>query len=119
LVQSDFAPAKSSRFATVNKFAIPHVDNEIACAIIVLMESRIRKAVSKTVRTADLSTVSAKQIRKSVESKLGLEVGELSSEQWKGVVNEAIQETMAAIERGEPSEEETVNEARMSLLDVF
>jgi hypothetical protein len=81
------------------------------------METQIRKAVAKTVRKADLNTVSAKQIRKSVENELALKEGELSSERWKSVVKEVIEQTMAAITRDGPAEElsEREEEARMIL----
>jgi len=81
------------------------------------MEFRIRNAVAKAVRSADLNSVSAKEIRTSVESQLGLEEKELSSERWKSIVKEVIQETMAAIERGEPGKaEESEEEARNVLI---
>jgi DEK C terminal domain len=81
------------------------------------METQIRKAVAKTVRKADLNTVSAKQIRKSVENELALKEGELSSERWKSVVKEVIEQTMAAITRDGPAEElsEREEDARMIL----
>ena len=81
------------------------------------METQIRKVVAKTVRKADLNTVSAKQIRKSVENELALKEGELSSERWKSVVKEVIEQTMAAITRDGPAEElsEREEEARMIL----
>ena len=81
------------------------------------MDTQIRKAVAKTVRKADLNTVSAKQIRKSVENELALKEGELSSERWKSVVKEVIEQTMAAITRDGPAEElnEREEEARMIL----
>jgi hypothetical protein len=76
-------------------------------------QTTVRKNIARAVRTADLTTVSAKQIRRNVESELGLERDELASQEWKAFVKTVIEETMAAIERGEGEEESEEEEARM------
>jgi DEK C terminal domain len=76
-------------------------------------QTTVRKNIARAVRTADLTAVSAKQIRRNVESELGLERDELASQEWKAFVKTVIEETMAAIERGEGEEESEEEEARM------
>jgi phage terminase Nu1 subunit (DNA packaging protein) len=78
-------------------------------------QTTVRKNIARAVRTADLTTVSAKQIRRNVESELGLERDELTSLEWKAFVKTVIAETMATIERGEGEEESEENKARMQL----
>jgi hypothetical protein len=88
-----------------------------------LNENKVRQHVAAAVRKADLNTVSAKQIRRSVEKELGLSQDELAEGKWKRIVKDVIEETMAAIEGDveepekpvEESEEEAV--ARKSSLD--
>jgi hypothetical protein len=74
----------------------------------------VRQHIAKAVRTADLTTVSSKQIRKSVEAQLGLEQDELTSGEWKAFVKTVIEETMAAIERGEEEDGVEDEEARIA-----
>jgi len=69
-------------------------------------EDVVRQHVSTAVRKADLNTVSAKEIRRTVERQLGLEQDELASGKWKKIVKTVIEETMAAIERGDPDPQE-------------
>jgi hypothetical protein len=71
-------------------------------------EPEVKEKVATAVRNADLTTVTAKQIRRQVEAQLGLEKDELGSGKWKGIVKSVIEETMAAIERGEPAPVEDV-----------
>jgi len=78
-------------------------------------QATVRTNIAKAVRTADLSTVSAKQIRRTVETQLGLGDGELASKEWKAFAKTVIEETMAAIERGQGAEESEEEEARMSM----
>jgi hypothetical protein len=80
-----------------------------------VLQTTVREKIARAVRTADLTTVSAKQIRRTVESELGLERDELASQEWKVFVKTVIEETMAAIERGEVAEESEEEEARMLL----
>ena len=61
-------------------------------------EDAVRKHVASAVRKADLNSVTAKQIRQSVEKQLHLEENQLSSERWKSIVKEVIEETMAALQ---------------------
>jgi hypothetical protein len=68
-------------------------------------ENTIRKHVTAAVRKADLNTVSAKQIRRTVETQLSLPQDYLADSKWRNVVKGVIEETMAAIERGEPEEQ--------------
>jgi DEK C terminal domain len=77
-------------------------------------QTTVRQNIARAVRTADLTTVSAKQIRRNVESELGLERDELASLEWKAFVKTVIEETMATIERGE-GDEESEEKARMRL----
>jgi DEK C terminal domain len=69
-------------------------------------EDEVRQHVTTAVRKADLNTVSAKQIRRTVEKQLHLEQDDLASGKWKKIVKTVIEETMAAIERGDPSPQE-------------
>jgi hypothetical protein len=69
-------------------------------------ESIVKQHVSTAVRKADLNTVSAKQIRRTVEKQLNLQQDELVSGKWKAIVKSAIEETIAAIERGDPASED-------------
>ena len=63
----------------------------------------VKQHVATAVRKADLNTVSAKQIRRTVEKQLKLEQDELASGKWKTIVKSVIEDTMAAIERGDPT----------------
>ena len=65
-------------------------------------QDAVKQHVATTVRKADLTTVSAKQIRRTVETHLDLSEGTLSNDKWKGLVKTVIEETMASIERGDP-----------------
>ena len=65
-------------------------------------EDAVRQHIATAVRKADLNTVSAKQIRRAVETQLSLSQGTLSTDKWKGLVKSVIEETMASIERGDP-----------------
>jgi len=76
-------------------------------------QDTVRQHIAKAIRTADLTTVSAKQIRRSVEVQLGLEQDELASREWKSFVKNVIEETMAAIERGAAEEQSEHEEARI------
>jgi len=67
-------------------------------------QNTVKHHLTTAIKAADLTTVSARQIRRTVETELGLAEGELSSETWKGVVKGWIQEAMAAIERGDTGE---------------
>lgn len=69
-------------------------------------EDAVRQHVATAVRRADLNTVSAKQIRRTVEKQLNLEQDELTSGKWKKMVKSVIEETMTAIERGDPAPQE-------------
>jgi hypothetical protein len=80
---------------------------------VMVSQKSVRKTIARAVRTADLTTVSAKQIRRNVELELGLGRDELASQEWKAFVKTVIEETMAAIERGEGEEESEEEEARM------
>lgn len=70
----------------------------------------VKQHVSTAVRKADLTTVSAKQVRRTVEKQLNLEQDELASGKWKILVKSVIEETMAAIERGDPDPQEEGSE---------
>jgi DEK C terminal domain len=65
---------------------------------IMVSERDVKENIAGAVRNADLSTVSVRQIRRTVESQLGLEEGELSSEKWKSIVKTVIHETMEAMQ---------------------
>lgn len=80
---------------------------------IMVSQATVRQRIAKAVRTADLTTASAKQIRRSVETQLGLERDELASGEWKPFVKTVIDETMSAIERGEAEEESEEEETRI------
>lgn len=60
----------------------------------------MKQRVAAAVRKADLNTVSAKQIRRTVEKQLNLQQDELASGKWKAIVKLAIEETIAAIQHG-------------------
>jgi hypothetical protein len=82
----------------------------------------VKQRVATVVRNADLNTVSAKQIRRTVEQQLKLEQDELTSGKWKTIVKSVIEETMVAIERGDPrpqdqatQDEHEDEDARMAL----
>ena len=64
-------------------------------------EAAVKQHVAMAVREADLNAVTAKQIRRIVESQLNLLQGTLSTDKWKGLVKSVIEETMESIERGE------------------
>jgi hypothetical protein len=66
-------------------------------------EREVTTHVAAAVRKADLTTVSAKQIRRIVEKELNLEQDELAAGKWKALVKSVIEGTMAAIEQ-EPTE---------------
>jgi len=66
-------------------------------------EQKVRKHVTSAVRKANLTTVTPKQIRRTIEKQLSLEQDFLAAEKWKTLVNDVIEETMAAIERDEPT----------------
>lgn len=87
-------------------------------------EEAVKQHVATAVRKADLNTVSAKQIRRTVEQQLKLEQGELTSGKWKLIVKSVIGDTMAAIERGDPppqdknAQDESEDEhARMAFIE--
>ena len=87
-------------------------------------EETVKQHVATAVRKADLNTVSAKQIRRTVEQQLKLEQDELASGKWKTIVKSVIEETMAAIERGDPppqdkaaQDENEDEDARMALIE--
>src|ERR1700733_9304245 len=66
-------------------------------------QDAVKQHVATAVRKADLTTVSAKQIRRTVETHLDLSEGTLSNDKWRGLVKTVIGETMASIERGDPA----------------
>ena len=68
-------------------------------------QNTVKQHITTAIKKADLTTVSAKQIRRTVEKQLGLAENELSNEKWKTLVKGWIQEAMAAIERGETETE--------------
>ena len=76
-----------------------------------MSEDVVRKHVASAVRKADLNTVTAKQIRRSVEKQLNLEQDELSSKRWKSVVKAVIEETMEALQNQETSKKKHEDEA--------
>ena len=87
-------------------------------------DEEVKRHVATAVRKADLNTVSAKQIRRTVEQQLKLEQDELASGKWKTIVKSVIGETMAAIERGDPppqdkaaQDESEDEDARMTLIE--
>lgn len=74
-------------------------------------QNTIKQHIATAIRKADLTTVSAKQIRRTVEKQLDLAENELSNEKWKALVKGWIQEAMVAIEAGEvPEAEEAKSE---------
>jgi hypothetical protein len=81
-------------------------------------EDAVRQHVTTAVRKADLNTVSARQIRRAVERQLHLEQDELASGKWKKIVKTVIEETMAAIERGDPSPHED-DESEEKIARIF
>jgi len=85
------------------------------CRITVMVSrATVRQHIAKAIKTADLTTASAKQIRRSVEVQLGLKQDELASGEWKSFVKNVIEETMAAIERRGAAEEQSEDdEARI------
>jgi DEK C terminal domain len=66
----------------------------------------IKAHLTNAIRKADLTTVSAKQIRRIVEKELNLPDNELSSEKWKAGVKKWIQEALAALDADEGLERE-------------
>jgi len=77
-------------------------------------QATVRQHIAKAIRTADLNTASTKQIRRSVETQLGLEQDKLASGEWKSFVKNVIDEMMVAIERGEAEEQSGDDEARIT-----
>ena len=84
-------------------------------SVTMVTQDKVQQHITRAIRKADLSTVTAKQIRRIVENELDLGDGELSSERWKGFVKSVIEETMAGIERGQEGQrsEESEDERRM------
>jgi DNA-binding XRE family transcriptional regulator len=68
-------------------------------------ENTVRQRVASAVRKADLNTVSAKQIRRTVEKESGLSQDALAVGKWRTIVKEVIEQTMMAIEEGGQHEE--------------
>jgi hypothetical protein len=64
-------------------------------------QATVKQHITKAVRKADLTSVSAKQIRRSVEKELDLAENALSNETWKALVKEWILDATVAIERGD------------------
>ena len=76
-------------------------------------ENKVRQQVAVAVRKADLNTVSAKQIRRAVEKELGLNQDDLAEGKWRAIVNDVIEETLAAIDEGDaPNKAEATLENR-------
>ena len=71
-------------------------------------EDAVRQHVATAIRKADLNTVSAKQIRRIVETQLSLEKGTLSTDKWKGLVKSVIEEVMASIDAPPVSQKDPV-----------
>src|SRR3981189_3432249 len=64
-------------------------------------QNTVKQHITTAVRKADLTSVSAKQIRRSVEKELNLAENALSNETWKALVKEWILDATVAIERGD------------------
>jgi DEK C terminal domain len=58
----------------------------------------VRAHIAAAVRRADLTTVTPKQVRRSVERELDLQEGFLGEDRWRKMVGQAIRETMATME---------------------
>jgi|SRR5271170_1892811 hypothetical protein len=80
-------------------------------SINMVSQDALKQHVATAVRKADLTTVSAKQIRQTVETQLNLSQGTLSNDKWKGLVKTVIEETMASIERGDPPSQQDVEQS--------
>lgn len=65
-------------------------------------EDTVKRYIVAAIRKADLNTVSAKQIRRTVENQLDLRQDELASGRWKAFVKSVINETVESIEHGKP-----------------
>jgi translation elongation factor EF-4 len=60
-------------------------------------EEAVKQHIATAVRKADLDTVSARHIRRTVEKQLDLDQDELSSAKWKPIVTSVIDQTVASI----------------------